>query len=151
MGARQSWVIIRFTILRLSRFCVICRPSMFLIASVPIVWKNTSDGNESPFAAAFANMLASSFLFRSMCCNVNPLNYFSRLRTADRYYMRTSSLAEQTFSIWVSTILESILTIHVATPRACSLRSPRMTTSYSAILFVHLSDSSAKLRCAVYL
>jgi hypothetical protein len=41
--------------------------------------------------------------------------------------------------------------MHVVTPRARSLRSPRLTASYLAMLFVHLSDSSAKLRCEVYL
>jgi DNA-binding MarR family transcriptional regulator len=41
--------------------------------------------------------------------------------------------------------------MHVVTPRARSLQSPRMTASYSAMLFVHLSDSSAKPRRAVYL
>jgi hypothetical protein len=41
--------------------------------------------------------------------------------------------------------------MHVVTLRARSLRSPRMTASYSAMLFVHLSDSSAKLRRATYL
>jgi hypothetical protein len=130
---------------------VICRPSGFLSAGVSIVWKNMSYGIGSPFAASFANMLVSSFLFRYMCYNVNPLNYFSRLRTTDKYCMRTGSLAEQSFSIWPMTILESVLTIHVVTPRARSLRSPRMTTSNSAILFVHLSDSSAKLRHAAYM
>jgi hypothetical protein len=79
------------------------------------VKKNTSDGSGSPFAAAFANMLASSFLFRSMCSNVNPLNCFSRLHTIERYCMRTGSLAEQSFLIWSATILESILTMHVVT------------------------------------
>jgi hypothetical protein len=39
----------------------------------------------------------------------------------------------------------------VVTSRACSSRSPRMTTSYLAMLFVHLSDSSEKLRHAAYL
>jgi hypothetical protein len=39
----------------------------------------------------------------------------------------------------------------VVTPRALSLRRPRMTASYSAMLFVHLSDSRAKLRRAAYL
>jgi hypothetical protein len=53
-----------------------------------------SDGRGSPFIAAFASMSASLFLLRSICCNVNPLNYFSRLRTTDKYYIRTSSLAE---------------------------------------------------------
>jgi hypothetical protein len=47
--------------------------------------------------------------------------------------------------------LESVLMVHVVTPRAWSLQRPRMTTSYSAMLFVHLSDSKAKLRCVVYL
>jgi hypothetical protein len=60
-------------------------------------------------------------------------------------------LVEQSFSIWPATILESVFTIHVATPRALSFRSPRMTTSYSSMLFMHLSDSSAKLRRAAYL
>jgi hypothetical protein len=41
--------------------------------------------------------------------------------------------------------------IHVVTPRALSLRRPRITASYSNILFVHLSDSRAKLRRAAYL
>jgi hypothetical protein len=109
---------------------------------VPIVWKDTSDGSRSPFAAAFANMSASSFLSRSMCCNVNLLNWFSRLRTVERYCMRTGSLAEQYFSIWPTINLESVLTMHVVTPRARSLWSPSMSASYSDILFVHLSDSS---------
>jgi hypothetical protein len=69
----------------------------------------------------------------------------------ERYCMRTGSLAEQSFPIWPVTILESILTMHVVTPRARSLRSLRMTTSYSTILFMHLSDSSAKRRRATYL
>jgi hypothetical protein len=62
IGARQSLVIIRFTIRLPSRSCVIYRPSGFLTAGVPIMWKNTSDGKGSPFAAALANMSASSFL-----------------------------------------------------------------------------------------
>jgi hypothetical protein len=86
-----------------------------------------------------------------MFCSVNPLDYFSRHHTADRYCMRTGSLVEQSFSIWLTTILESVLTIHVATPRALSFQSPRMTASYSTILFVHLFDSSAKIRCATYI
>jgi hypothetical protein len=57
MGAHQSSVIIRFTILWPSGYyCVICRHSRFLTPGVPIVWKNTSDGNRSPFAAAFASV-----------------------------------------------------------------------------------------------
>jgi hypothetical protein len=47
--------------------------------------------------------------------------------------------------------MESVLTMHVVTSRARILRRPKMTTSYSAILFVHLSESSAKQRCAAYL
>jgi hypothetical protein len=89
MGARQSLIIIRCTILRLSGSCVIYRPSRFLTTGVPIVWKNTSDGSGSPFAATFANMSTSSFLFHSMCCNVNPLDCFSRLHMVERYCMRT--------------------------------------------------------------
>jgi hypothetical protein len=65
--------------------------------------------------------------------------------------MRTGSLVEQSFLIWPVTNLESVLTMHVVTPRVHSLRSPRMMASYSAILFVHLSDSSAKRRRATYL
>jgi hypothetical protein len=150
IGARQSSVIIRFMIRRPSSSCVICRPSRFLTAGVPIMWKNTSDGKGSPFAAALA-MSTSSFLFRSMCCKVNPLNCFSRHRTTERHCMRTSSLVEQSFLIWLETILESVLTMHVVTPRACSLRRLRMIASYSTILFVHLFDSSAKRRRATYL
>jgi hypothetical protein len=41
--------------------------------------------------------------------------------------------------------------MQVVTPSALSLRRPRMTASYSAILLVHLSDSKAKLRRAAYL
>jgi hypothetical protein len=41
--------------------------------------------------------------------------------------------------------------MQVVTPRARSLRSPRMTASYSAMLLVHLSDSRSKLRHAAYL
>jgi hypothetical protein len=47
--------------------------------------------------------------------------------------------------------LESVLMMHVVMPRARSLRSPRMTASYSAMLFVHLFDSIAKLRRATYM
>jgi hypothetical protein len=36
--------------------------------------------------------------------------------------------------------------LYVVTPRARSLRSPKMTASYSAMLFVDLSYSSAKRR-----
>jgi hypothetical protein len=56
MGALQSSVIIRLTILWPSRSSMICRPLELLTASVPIVWKNTSDGRGSPFAAALASM-----------------------------------------------------------------------------------------------
>jgi hypothetical protein len=41
--------------------------------------------------------------------------------------------------------------MHVVTPRARSLRRPRMTASYFAMLLVHLSDFRAKLRRAAYL
>jgi hypothetical protein len=41
--------------------------------------------------------------------------------------------------------------MQVVTPRALSLQRPRMTASYSAMLFVHLLDSRAKLRRAAYL
>jgi hypothetical protein len=41
--------------------------------------------------------------------------------------------------------------MQVVTPSAFSLRRPRITASYSAMLFVHLSDSRAKLRRAAYL
>jgi hypothetical protein len=105
----------------------------------------------SPFATAFASMLASSFLLRPICCCLNPLNCFSRLRTADKYCIRTSSWAKQSFSICPATILELVLTVQVVTPRALSFRSPKMAASYYVILFVHLSNSSVKLRHAAYL
>jgi hypothetical protein len=73
---------------------MICRPLGFLTAGVPIMWKNTSDGRGSPFTAAFASMSASSFLFLSMCCNVNPSNYFSRLHIVDKYCIRIGSMVE---------------------------------------------------------
>jgi hypothetical protein len=57
----------------------------------------------------------------------------------------------QSFSICLATILESVFTMQVFTPKALSFQSPRMTALYSAILFVHLFDSSAKLRRATYL
>jgi hypothetical protein len=41
--------------------------------------------------------------------------------------------------------------MQVATPSAFSLRRPRMTVSYSAMLLVHLSNSRANLRRATYL
>jgi hypothetical protein len=64
--------------------------------------------------------------------------------------MSVGSFVEYSFSTWLAMTLESILTMHVVTPSARSLRSPRMTASYSAILLVHLSDSKAKLRRAAY-
>jgi hypothetical protein len=60
--------------------------------------------------------------------------------------MSTGSFAEYSFLTWPATTLESVLTMHVVTPSARSLRRPRMTASYSAILLVHLLDSKAKLR-----
>jgi hypothetical protein len=39
MGARQSSVIIRCTVMRSSKSCVIYKPLGFLTAGVPIVWK----------------------------------------------------------------------------------------------------------------
>jgi hypothetical protein len=116
-----------------------------------MTWKNTSEGKVSPLAAALANALASSFLARSTCCKVKPLNCLSRLRTAVRYCMSAGSFAEYSFSTWPTTTLESVLTMQVATPSALSLRRPRMMTSYSAMLLVHLSDSRAKLRRAAHL
>jgi hypothetical protein len=65
--------------------------------------------------------------------------------------MSTSSFAEYSFSTWLATTLESVLIMHVVTPSAHNLQSPRMMASYSAILLVHLSDSKAKLRRAAYL
>jgi hypothetical protein len=47
--------------------------------------------------------------------------------------------------------LESVLTMHVLTPSALSLRSPRMIASCSAMLVVHLSVLRAKLGRATYL
>jgi hypothetical protein len=47
--------------------------------------------------------------------------------------------------------MESVLTMHVVTLRARSLRRPKIIASYSAMLFVHLSESSAKRRRATYL
>jgi hypothetical protein len=120
MRALQSSVIIRFTILWPLGSFVICRPSRFLTAGVPIVWKNTTKGMGSPFAAALASMSASSFLFCSICCSVNPLNCFSRLRTTDKYCIRTSSLVEKSFSICPAVILESVLTMQVVSLRALS-------------------------------
>jgi hypothetical protein len=70
---------------------------------------------------------------------------------AVRYCISTGSLVEYSFSIWPAMTLESVLMMHVVTPRARNLQSPRMTASYSAMLFVHLLDSSAKLRRATYL
>lgn len=49
-------------------------------------------------------------------------------------------------SIWPATILASVFTMHVLTLRALSLWSPMMTTSYSAMLFVHFSVSKSKPR-----
>jgi hypothetical protein len=141
MGARQSSVIIRSTI-RGRWGLVLSAVLRCFLQLVCRLWKDTLDGSGSPFAAAFANMSASSFLSLSMCCNVNPLNCFSKLRRVEKYCMRTDSLAEQSFLIWSMIILESVLTMHVVTPRARSLWSPRIPASYSAILFVHLSDSS---------
>jgi hypothetical protein len=65
--------------------------------------------------------------------------------------MSAGSFAEYSFSTWPATTSESVQTMHVVTPSAHNLRSPRMTASYSAILLVHLSDSKAKLRRAAYL
>jgi hypothetical protein len=65
--------------------------------------------------------------------------------------MSTGSFAEYSFSTWSATTLESVLIMHVVTPSACNLQSPKMTASYSIMMLVHLSDSKAKLRRAAYL
>jgi hypothetical protein len=65
--------------------------------------------------------------------------------------MSVRSFVEYSFSTWPATTLESVLIMHVVTPSARNLRSPRMTASYSAILLVHLSDSKANLSRATYL
>jgi hypothetical protein len=65
--------------------------------------------------------------------------------------MSTGSFAEYSFLIRPVTTMESVLIMHVVTPRARNLRSPRITASYSAMLLVHLSDSKAKLRRAAYM
>jgi hypothetical protein len=83
--------------------------------------KNTSEGRGLPLAAGFANMSASSFLLISLCWSVNPLNCFSRLHIANKYCTRIGSLAVKYFSICRAMILESVLTMHVVTPRALSL------------------------------
>jgi hypothetical protein len=79
------------------------------------------------------------------------MNRFSRLRTTVSYCMSTGSFAKYSFLIWPATTLESVLIVHVVTPRARNLRSPRRTASYSTMLLVHQSDSKAKLRRAAYL
>jgi hypothetical protein len=109
------------------------------------------EGQGLPLGCCFSNALASSFLLRSTCCRVKPLNCLLRLSTAVRYCMSVGSFAKYSFSTWPATTLESVLTMHVVTPSARNLRSPRMTTSYYAMLLVHLSDSKAKLRRAAYL
>jgi hypothetical protein len=55
------------------------------------------------------------------------------------------------FSIRLAMTLESVLRMQVGTPMAHSLRSPSNTTSYSAILFVHLYVSFVNCRHAAYL
>jgi hypothetical protein len=65
--------------------------------------------------------------------------------------MSNGSFAELYFLIWPTTTLESVLTMHVVNPRARSLRRPKMTASYLAMLFVHLCESSTKQRRATYL
>ena len=82
---------------------------------------------------------------------MKPLNCLLRLRTAVRYCMSAGSFAEYSFSTWPATTLESVLTMQVVTPSALSLRRPRMIASYSAMLFVHMSDSKAKLRRVAFL
>jgi hypothetical protein len=44
-----------------------------------------------------------------------------------------------------------LVAVDMLTPRARNLRSPWMTTPYSIMLLVHLSDSKAKLRHVAYL
>lgn len=140
MGALQSSVMIRL---------IIMCPSGSLTMGALIIWKKTYDGIGPPLAAAFTS--ASSFLPRSTCWIENPLNCFSIHRTTDRYWRRTGSRAVQSFSMWPTITLESILTMKVLTLSALSLRSPRMTALYSAILLLHLSVLRAKLKRAAYL
>jgi hypothetical protein len=69
-----------------------------------------SEGKGSPLVVAFASMPPSSFLFLSMCCRVNPLNYFSRFCNVDRYCARIGSFDAQSFSICPVIVLESVFT-----------------------------------------
>jgi hypothetical protein len=110
-------------------------------AGVPMTWYNTSEGKASPLAVALANASASSFLAWSICCRVKPLNCLSRLRTVVRYCMSEGSFAEYSFSTWPATTLESVRTMHVVTPSARSLRSPRMTPVGAVIIVVALAPA----------
>jgi hypothetical protein len=53
--------------------------------------------------------------------------------------------------MWSAMTLESVKTMQVLMPSALSLRCPRMTASYSAMLLVHLSILRAKLNRVTYL
>jgi hypothetical protein len=65
---------------------------------------------------------------------VKPLNCFSMLHLTNRHWRSTGSRAIQSFSIWPTMTLESVLTMHVLTLSDLSLRSPRMTASYCYVI-----------------
>jgi hypothetical protein len=102
-------------------------------------------------AAIFASSSASIFFVLSICSTVNPLKKFSILQTGARYLSRVLSLAVHSFSIRLTTTLESVFRMQCRTPVAHNLRRPSSTASYSTILLPHLSVCTMNYSHAVYL
>jgi hypothetical protein len=112
---------------------------------------NTSGGSTTFLAAALVSSSASVFFALSTCSTINPLKKFSILRTGANYLSRVLSLAVHSSSSWLSITLESVFRMQCWTPIAHNLQRPSSTTSYSAMLLMHLSASAMNCSHAAYL
>ena len=93
------------------------------------------------FAAAFANLSASTFFALGMHCKVNPYNLRSRALTMARYLASSGSRAMYCFSTCPTMTHESFFASSVLTPSAFALLRTNTRPSYSAILFVALNSN----------
>ena len=106
------------------------------------VSKNTSGGNGSFSAAAFARTSACLFCVLGKLHTLKPKKYFSMLRTAARYFASSGLSALYVLPMWFVMSLESDLMDSLLAPSGLALRRPRSKPSYSATLFVHPRKSS---------
>jgi hypothetical protein len=101
---------------------------------------HNSDGPSDISGPLLLQHTVTSGVLTSVACRYIP-----------QYLSKVVSLAMHSFSIYPTITLESVFDTQLWTPITHSLRSPSNTTSYSAILLVHLSMSLVNWRRAAYL